>query len=177
MREATRQAKPFQAPAKCDVLHQRNVGETTDGREPLAAHENRLVAGGDSRQAGAPIHQAFDHAQGRLPAGEANVESTPTRVRKPIDNEARGLQRQACVRMQEEKNLTVRGAYSRVHLARPSTRRGHHAVGAGPREGRCAVLAAAVHNNDLASLRAKRLQRGQRRAERFTLVQHRDHDR
>lgn len=52
-----RAGEAAQAARDVDVFHQRLVGESADGVEGIAAHEDRLVAGRDAGEARAQVHR------------------------------------------------------------------------------------------------------------------------
>src|SRR5216683_3316683 len=72
--KAERPADALQAARDLDVLHQRDVGEAADGRESVASHEDRLIAGRDAGEPRAQVHHGGDHREERMPAFDAHVE-------------------------------------------------------------------------------------------------------
>ena len=75
--------------------------------------------------------------------------------------------------MEEYQNVAARLARTRVHLGRATARGDYQAIAKRAREIRRAVVAAAVHHDDLRAQRRERLERG---ADARRLVQHRHHD-
>src|SRR5437588_10464222 len=76
--QACGRAAALEQAAERDVLHERDVGKA---REGIAAHEDRLVAGGDAREPRAQVHGATDEREQRPAAGDAHAEAAPAGAR------------------------------------------------------------------------------------------------
>ena len=117
--QAGRRAAPLHRLAECDVLHQRDLRETA---ERVAAHEDRLVAGGDAGQARAQVHAKGDHRQQRRAALDASRRIVPTDCSaNALKNQLLGVRRQARIGMQEQQahRPSRRAAPAFICRARP----------------------------------------------------------
>ena len=159
--------------AERDVLHERDAGKT--GKR-FAAHEDRLVAGGDAAEARTPVHEEADHRQQLRPAGDADVETPPEAAPERRRNQRIGIRRQARIGVQEQQPPARGGGGTCVHLARAAARRLQYAIGEPGSKLAGTVLTAAVHDDDLVPPRAQRRQRMQRLRDGRRLVQRRNDD-
>src|SRR5262245_34280455 len=72
--QAPHLAQALQPAAQLDVLHQRDIGKPSERLEGAAPYEDRLIAGRDARQAGAPVHECGDHPERPAVTRKAHVE-------------------------------------------------------------------------------------------------------
>ena len=157
-----------------DVLHERNLGVTAEAFENVAAHEDRLIAGGDTGERRAQVHAALDDAIGGPRAVETDIETAP---------EMTGLDRRAHVAQRLRRQARPRAGTAEcrsglrrpagVHLRRVATR----AVSSKRIRGwfrtmsRVGIIAAAIDDDDL--VRPLFQNPGERGVEDAGLVQHR----
>ena len=113
-----------------------------------------------------------------MPAFNPDIEPAPLAAARSqsVRHKPRRIRRQPGIGVQEKKHLAERRLGTRVHLARPTARCREHPVGERRGPLRRAVAAAAVDDDDLVALSAKRLQRFERRADAGRFVEGRDDD-
>jgi hypothetical protein len=159
--------------AEGHVLHQRDRRET---REIRAAHEDRLVAGGDAGEARAPVHAEPDQRKPRIARIDGHVEAAPGARRQRREHLAIRLRRQERVCMQKQQGIPRRDGRAGVHLLRAAAQRRDHPVAVPPCKLRRAIRAAAVRHDHLVAARAQGRQRAQAAFDAGGLVQGRNDD-
>lgn len=177
--QAKRRPKEFQAAGYLDILHQGNVGKATHGIECSAPHENRLVAGSNSRPARTQVHHRSDQRQNRRYALDSHIETPPV---MGAGCEAGGERfGAACgksgVRMQEKQDITFRSLRPGVHLTGPPAWCVHHQVAQGKGSRDCRIRAAAIHHDHLRALLPQCSKLPKAACDNRLFVQNRDDDR
>ncbi len=84
---------------------------------------------------------------------------------------------QPCIGVQEQQHVAVDRGCARIHLTRAAAVGANHPKAGTSRDGRAAILAVAVDEQDLDAAASQRQQVLEQRRERARLIQYRDDDR
>ena len=124
------------------------------------------------------VHQACHPGQQPRPALDANIETAPgsPTLRQTLKKQRIGVRRQAGVGVQEQQHTSLRRGGAGVHLARAPARRADDLVGICGGQGRRAVKAAAIDDDELGAARAQRCQRLQKGCDAGRFVENRHDD-
>lgn len=125
--QANRPGQSQESFGQFDILHQWLIRETAHRLKGAACHKHGLIAGSDSAQARAPIHQGGYHPQQEWAAPDAHIK-TPPRIFLNSPATLNGcFDRLFCRRwqrgvgMQKQQNIALRNSGASIHLPRPAS--------------------------------------------------------
>lgn len=119
--QTARFSELFQGSADSNIFHQGNLRETAHGLKSLAAHEDGLITGGYTGQAGARIHHAGNQLENSLPAIELHIKTAPFRaLLHGQHNQFDSPFGQPGVGMQKQQHLRLRMSRTQIHLSGPA---------------------------------------------------------
>src|SRR5438876_1675288 len=117
--QAGRAAAALHGAAEGDVLHQRDLREA--GKR-VAPHEDRLIAGGNAREARAQVHGTADDLEQRMAAFDLHIEAPPARLVERAQDVLVGALRQARISVQENERFGLCRVRTGIQLHCPALR-------------------------------------------------------